>query len=519
MERRAAHLHPILAQLFAPILAVRGRTRVSKRLCYTQGLMRIAFVASEMTPFAKTGGLADVAGALPRALHRLGHELRVFMPLYSHIARERYNLTPVENIQRVPLTIGEYAYEFSLFSTTQPGADMPVYLIDCPALYARGSIYTQHLDEQRRFILLQRATLESLQRMQFAPEIMHCNDWHTALIPLMLKTRYGWDRLFQSTRSVMSIHNIGYQGQFGLQTLMETGIGDIAIHMNHDDMAHGVINWLREGVTHADAVCTVSPTYAQEICTPAGGYGLETTLLARRDAPVGILNGVDYSAWDPATDSYLPAHFTPQDLSGKRACKRALLEQGKLQVDAATPVIGLVSRLAIQKGIDLLFDSLPELLMSRDVALCALGSGDAKYVAFFNELAQRFADRVYFVEGYSEPLAHLIEAGSDLFLMPSLYEPCGLNQMYSLKYGTVPVVRRTGGLADSVQMWDGVNGTGVVFNDFDAPAVRWALHTALDLFREQRAWQRMMQNGMAQDFSWERQAQAYVAMYQASGAR
>lgn len=479
--------------------------------------MRIAFIASEIAPFAKTGGLADVAGALPRSLHRLGHEMRVFMPFYSSISAERYAIAPVAGIERVPLQIGDYAYEFSLVSTTLPDSTLTVYLIDCPALYARGSIYTSHLDEQRRFLMLQRAAFESLQRMQFAPDILHCNDWHTGMMPLMLKTSYGWDRLFQGTRSVMSIHNIGYQGQFGLTTLGETGIGDIVTRMNRDDLAHGIINWLREGVIHSHAVCTVSPTYAQEICTAAGGYGLDPTLRARVDPPVGILNGVDYDSWNPASDGYLPAHYDQRELTGKQACKQALLAQGKLQVDPDTPVIGLVTRLAIQKGIDLLFESLPELLTSREFALCVLGSGEAKYVAFFTELVARFPDRVYFVNGYSEPLAHLIEAGSDMFLMPSLYEPCGLNQLYSLKYGTVPIVRRTGGLADSVQMWDGVNGTGIVFNDFDVPAVRWAVHAALDLFRDKRAWRRMMLNGMTQDFSWEQQAQKYVEMYRGIG--
>jgi starch synthase len=481
--------------------------------------MNIVFVASEVTPFAKTGGLADVAGALPRSLHRLGHDVRVFTPFYSSIAKDRYAITPVASVQRVPLRIGTYDYEFSLFSALLPDSTLPIFLIDCPELYARGSIYTSHLDEQRRFLLLQRGTLECCQRMQFAPDILHCNDWHTGLMPLMVKTSYAWDRLFHGTRSVMSIHNIGYQGQFGLSTLAETGIANAVTYVPADDLARGDINWLREGVTHADAVCTVSPTYAQEICTPAGGFGLEPTLLARPDPPVGILNGVDYDSWNPATDTYLPAHYDPAHLDGKRRCKQALLTQGKLPVSIDTPVIGLVSRLAIQKGIDLLFDSLPELLTARDFSLCVLGSGDAKYVAFFDELATRFPDRVYFVNGYSESLAHLIEAGSDMFLMPSLYEPCGLNQLYSLKYGTVPIVRRTGGLADSVQMWDGVNGTGIVFNDFDVPAVRWALHAALDLFKDQRAWARMMQNGMAQDFSWDRQAQAYEELYRKIGLR
>jgi len=475
--------------------------------------MKIAFVASEVTPFAKTGGLADVAAALPRALHALGHELRVFMPFYSSMATKHYDIAPVEVVQQVPLLLGQFHYEFSLLRTKMPGSSLQVYLIDCPALYSRPSLYTYDLDEHRRFILLQRATLESCQRMQFAPDIIHCNDWHTALLPLMAKTSYGWDRLFQNTRSVLSIHNIGYQGQFGAHTLGDIGIGDIVAHMHSPDLATGHINWMREGIYHAYSVTTVSPTYAKEICTAGGGYGMDGTLRARSRGVVGILNGVDYDSWNPETDNSLPARYSAGSLQGKHQCKAALLKHGGLHVDVDTPVIGLVSRLAAQKGIDLLIDSLPQLLVTREFALCILGSGEAPYVNFFTALANQFPDRVYFENGYDESLAHLIEAGSDMFLMPSLYEPCGLNQMYSLKYGTVPVVRKTGGLADSVQLWDGEVGTGIVFDHYDVTAVIWAVNTALDLFKDKPAWLTMMRNGMAKNFSWQQQAAEYVALY------
>lgn len=475
--------------------------------------MKIAFVASEITPFAKTGGLADVAGALPVALHQLGHELRVFMPLYAGILEQRRELKPVDSIQQVPLTLGEHHYIFSLYEATLPGSTLPVFMIDCPALYARRSLYTGDLDEHRRFLLLQCAALESLQRMQFAPDILHCNDWHTALLPLMLKTSYGWDRLFADTRSLVSIHNIGYQGVFGVHTLGDTGIGDLHVHMDSSDLLQGRINWLKEGLRHAHMVSTVSPTYAREICTPHGGYGLDATLRELRTGIMGILNGVDYASWNPATDKLLPARYTPGKLRGKQQCKQALLQLDHLSLNPEIPVIGIVSRLAHQKGIDILMPSLPELLATRDFGLCVLGSGEIHYVSFFEELMYRFPDRVHFRHGYDEPLAHLIEAGSDMFLMPSLYEPCGLNQMYSLKYGTVPIVRNTGGLADSVQMWNGESGNGVVFNDYDAPAVTWAVNTALDLFKDKTIWPRMMQDAMSRDFSWEKQAQEYVRMY------
>jgi len=478
--------------------------------------MKIAFVASEVTPFAKTGGLADVAAALPGALHALGHDIRVFMPFYSSVANKGYEIHVVENVRNVGLLLGQYHYEFSLLSTRLPGSSLQVYLIDCPALYARSSIYTYEPDEHRRFLMLQRAALESCQRMQFAPDILHCNDWHTSLLPLMIKTSYGWDRLFQRTRSLLSIHNIGYQGQFGAHTLGDIGIGDIVAHMYSPDLAAGHINWMREGIRHAHTVSTVSPTYAKEICTPEGGYDMDGSLRERVNGVKGILNGVDYDSWNPETDSLLPAQFSATSLEGKQRCKQALIARGGLHVDIDTPVMGLVSRLAVQKGIDLLFDSLPQLLTTRDFALCALGSGEPQYVDFFRSLALQFPDRVYFEHGYDETLAHLIEAGSDMFLMPSLYEPCGLNQMYSLKYGTVPIVRKTGGLADSVQLWDGETGTGVVFDHFDVPAVLWAVNTALDLYKNKDVWRQLMQNGMAKNFSWGQQAKQYVSLYEAT---
>jgi starch synthase len=479
--------------------------------------MKIAFVASEITPFAKTGGLADVAAALPRALHELGHELRVFMPLYTGI-QNKQPLQAVPEIQNVPMLLGTHAYQFSLYTAPLPDSTLAIFFIDCPALFARTALYTNDVDEHRRFILFQRAALESLQRMQFAPDILHCNDWHTGLLPLLIRTSYDWDRLFQSTRSLLSIHNIGYQGIFAADTLPDAGIAELATSLHPEDIALGQINWLREGIYHANAVSTVSPTYALEICTPAGGYGLDPVLRGRGDAVIGILNGVDYDSWNPAKDTVLPARYNALNLSGKRRCKQALLELARLPVELDIPVVGLVSRLAVQKGIDLLMDSLPELLISRDFMLCILGSGETRYVEFFNDLMQRFPERVYFRHGYDEAQAHLIEAGSDMFLMPSLYEPCGLNQMYSLKYGTVPIVRKTGGLADSVTMWDGASGDGIVFNDYDAPAVNWALNTALDLFKDKHIWSSMMQNGMHQDFSWHQQALEYVRLYESMRA-
>jgi starch synthase len=476
--------------------------------------MRICFIASEAAPLAKTGGLADVAGVLPKHLHALGHDVRVFMPLYSSIGAAALDISPVVAAQNVDLPLGAHRYQYSLMETRLPGSATPLYLVHCPAAYDRPSLYTSDPDEHLRFLILQRAALDGCQRLGFAPDIAHCNDWHTALIPMLLKSIYAWDRLFGGTRTVLSIHNIGYQGVFGASAVYDVG-GNVWGSISPETAAGGAFNWLREGVRLADSVTTVSPTYAREICTPLGGHGLDAALRARGDSVVGILNGVDYTEWNPETDRYLTHKFSPRDLSGKAATKRSLLDWLNLPVADGTPLLGIVSRMTVQKGFDLLFHSLPDTISSRDLALVALGSGERRYEEFFEELQRSFPDRVVFHRGYHDELAHLIEAASDMFLMPSLYEPCGLNQMYSLKYGTIPLVRRTGGLADSVQMWDAQTrtGTGVVFNDFDVNAVRWAIHTALDLYKDRDAWRQMMANAMAQDFSWERQVREYERLY------
>jgi starch synthase len=423
--------------------------------------------------------------------------------------------TPIDAARNVKVALGPHRYRYTLLESVLPGSQVPLYLVHCPEAYDRPSIYTSGPDEHLRFLVLQRAALDGCQRLGFSPHIVHCNDWHTALMPMLLKSAYAWDSLFAATRTVLTIHNVGYQGWFPAGTSYELG-SDVRGLLAPETLAGSAFNWLREGIRHAHRVTTVSPTYAYEICTPAGGHGLDGVLLGRVDGVQGILNGVDYTEWNPAIDRYLKHHYTPENLSGKRATKRSLLDWLNLSVGETTPLLGVVSRMTVQKGFDLLFDSLPEILESRDLGLVALGSGDWRYEEFFVQLQHRFPDRVVFHRGYHEELAHLIEAGSDMFLMPSQYEPCGLNQMYSLKYGTVPIVRRTGGLADSVQMWDASSrqGTGVVFNDFDVPAVRWAVHTALDLFKDQDAWLRLMHNGMAQDFSWNRQSHEYVQLYE-----
>lgn len=480
--------------------------------------LRVCFLASEVAPLAKTGGLADVAGALAKYLHAAGHDVRVFMPLYRQVERRNLELWPVEFLRGIPLQLGAHALSFDVLTARLPGSQAMIYLIDAPALFDRDAIYSVAADEHLRFILLTHAALLCCQRMGFAPDILHCNDWHTGFAPLLLRTVYAWDQIFRGTRSLMSIHNIAYQGVFAATLRDDIGLGDAAHLLDGSELAAGRVNPLREGVKHAHHLSTVSPTYAKEIQTSAYGYGLDTLLTQRAVALTGILNGVDYEEWDPRNDRFLTRRYDPDHLKVKDELKQDFLQRIGLATVARSrvPLLGIVSRLASQKGFDLVMTALPALLQRHDFCCAVLGSGEARYEAFFRELAHLHPTRVSFRSGYSEEHAHWIEAASDMFLMPSQYEPCGLNQMYSLRYGTVPVVRRTGGLADSVQHFDPgtQQGTGVVFNDYDVGGLTWAIETALGWYARKDLWRRLMRNAMAQDFSWQSQVGEYVALYE-----
>jgi starch synthase len=481
----------------------------------------VALLSSEAAPLAKTGGLADVVAALAKYLHDAGHDVRVFMPAYSTLDRVAIGAQPLAGLADVPLEFAGHHYRYTVLQARLPGSGAPLLLIDCPVLYGRGSLYTEDVDEHLRFIAFTRASIETCQRLQWAPRILHCNDWHAGFGPLYLKSVYAWDRLFAGTRSVLTIHNIGYQGRFKAANAPDVGLGD-AMHLLHqDELRAGVVNTLRHGIMYADAITTVSPTYAREILTSEFGMGLEDSLRARGADLVGILNGVDYDEWDPRHDRWLPLHFDAGSLEHKTRLKHDFLRRLGLHFTSRSPLAGIISRFATQKGLDLLFDVLPPLLARRNFCLVALGSGESRYEQFFANLQRRFPTRVFFHRGYSEELAHWIEACADIFLMPSLYEPCGLNQMYSLRYGTIPVVRRTGGLADSVEPVDAEQGTGtgIVFDDFNTEAMNGALNQALDLYAKPRLWRRFVQNAMAEDFSWNRRGAEYVALYERLAAR
>ena len=477
--------------------------------------------SSEFAPFAKTGGLGDVVAALSKSLHEQGHDVRVLIPYYARIRDAGLDPQAIDALADLHMQLGGRTVRYSIVKATLPGSDMPLFLLHCPEFYGRDGIYSQDDDEYLRFVLLSRAAIEMCQRTAFAPHIMHCNDWQTALIPLYLRSTYAWDRLFSDTRSVLTIHNIGYQGMFPAWVLGELHLTGAEHHLYQDDLKEGVINFLKTGVMYADLVTTVSPTYAREILGAEYGMGLDHLLRQRGRGFVGILNGVDYGEWDPSHDSLIPANYSADSLGGKTICKRKLLEELGLAADAGRPLIGIVSRLVGQKGFDLVRTVVPRLLLHRPFSLAVLGSGESRHESAFAAMEHHFRGQVAFYRGYNEKLAHWIEAGADMFLMPSRYEPCGLNQMYSLRYGTVPIVRETGGLADSVEQVDpdSGTGTGILFRDYDERGLEWALVTALGLYRNKDLWRTIMLNGMARDFSWQRQTARYVEMYRQLGNR
>jgi starch synthase len=477
--------------------------------------MRVLFVSSEVAPFAKTGGLGDVGAALPRALRAAGHDVRIVLPCYRRILEGNYKLKLL--FPPITLTLGNARLSFDTLEATLPGSDVPVYLVRCPRLYDRPSIYSGDGDEHLRFALLNWAALRIAQQLGFAPDIVHANDWQTGLLPLMLKTVFAWDRLFEHTRSVLTIHNIGHQGTFPASAVHDVGLGMAASSFHQEHLAEGRMSFMLTGLLYANAVTTVSPTYAREIQTPEHGVGLDGFLRARRDVLFGILNGIDDDEWNPSKDRHLPARYAVDDMQGKAANKEALLTELRLPKRPGVPLLGMVTRLAWQKGLDLCFEALPALFKQRDVQLVVLGSGEQKYEQFFGELARRLPNRVAFINRFSEPMAHVIEAGSDLFLMPSRYEPCGLNQMYSLAYGTPPIVHRTGGLADTVRQWNPGTGegNGFVFEHFDARGLKWALGAAVDTYRSGRGWSKLVANGMSANFGWRHRVKEYEDLYRA----
>lgn len=479
--------------------------------------MKVLFLSPEAVPFAKTGGLGDVAGALPEALCHLGAEVRLVLPLYSKVRAGGFPLR--KSIEGLKVPLGKETVSVAVFEATTEGG-VQVCLIEREDLYERpnlyGNAYGDYYDNLERFAVYAHGALLSAEALDFKPDVIHCNDWQSGLVPALLKGPYRDKAFFAGTPSVFTIHNLGYQGLFPVEKLPLTGLAK-------DDFFHlggleywGKVSLLKAGVVYSEAITTVSATYAQEIQTQEYGMGMEGILHHRREFLHGILNGVDYRVWDPAVDAHLAAHYSPAKPAGKAKCKEVLMSEMNLDLSKkARPLVGMISRLDTQKGLDLVVESLDDML-DLDVGLVILGAGDERIQESLRDAVRRYPGRVGLKLGFDEALAHRIMAGVDIFLIPSRYEPCGLTQMYALKYGTAPVVRATGGLADTIVAFDPETGegNGFIFTPYQAEAFFEVLRQAVELFPRQKLWKKLMGNGMKADFSWDRSAAKYLEVYE-----
>jgi starch synthase len=475
--------------------------------------MKILFVASEGVPYSKTGGLADVLDGLPRALHQLGHEVMVLLPRY------RGNKTKSTLVSSVTISLDHELRFPAIREGTAVGGVRHLF-VDDPEFFDRPQFYGDtngdYPDNAERFAEFSRAAIECIKRV-WLPDVIHCHDWQTALMPVLLRTQYGKDPAVRSVPVVLTIHNLAYQGIFPPTVLRRIGLPDSLLTIDGLEF-YGNVNFLKGGLVFADYLTTVSRRYAKEIQTAEYGAGLEGVIRNRADRLVGILNGVDYGVWSPESDALIAQNYSIHNLAGKAACKRDLLESLRLPAENLNrPLIGIVSRFVDQKGFDLLADITGE-VMKEDLAIAALGSGAYEYEALFQGLAQKYPARVGVKIGYDNQLAHKIEAGADMFLMPSRFEPCGLNQIYSLRYGTVPIVRATGGLDDTVQRFvlRTQQGTGFKFDSYEGKALLECIRAALRIFRDEQAWRALQTNGMNKDYSWKTSASAYVTLYEAA---
>lgn len=484
--------------------------------------MKICFAASECFPFVKTGGLGDVVGSLPKEISRMKtggkkkvkNDVKIILPLYKGIKTLQYNIVCMEEFGDIPVAIGDKEIKFRIFTSKLPDTEIDVYFADCPEYFHRDMPYTNDPDEDERFILFQKAVIEILQRLKWAPDVIHCNDWQTGLIPVFLNTIYKWDKLFENTSVLFSVHNIGYQGRFSEKSVFSAGLSYNDFYNGGPLELNGSFCFMKAGILYSEIISTVSKTYAMEIRTPEYGAGMESVLQIRKDDIYGVLNGIDTNIWNPKIDKFIPANYNAKDTSNKIICKKELLREAELVYDENVPVIGIISRFAGQKGFELLFPVINE-LMQLPLQLIVLGSGDEKSEKFFEQLALSFPHKVNTYIGYNNKLAHYITAGSDMFLMPSIYEPCGLNQMYSLNYGTVPIVRNTGGLADTVIDFhkDELNGNGFSFDEQSPAALYTAILRAVEVFGDKNTWKKIMQRGMKIDFSWKHSAKDYMELY------
>lgn len=484
--------------------------------------LNILFVSSEVDPFAKTGGLADVSGALPQAIKDLGHEVRIIMPKYRSVDERKFHLHEVLRLKEIDIPIGQEVERASVKSCilANTAAKIQVYFLANESLYDRSGLYVSpenhkdYPDNDERFIFFCRGVLETLKRLGWKPDIIHCNDWQSALIPAYLKTVYRGDSFFPKVKTIFTIHNMAYQGSFPKSSFLKTHLPE-ELFIPDGVEFYGNLNFLKAGLVYADIITTVSEKYAQEIqSSDEYGCGMSGMLRKRSSDVYGILNGIDYSVWNPETDNLIPQKYDARNLDGKATNKMELLRRFKLEYREGTPVIGCISRLAEQKGFDLI-GQIADDLLKLDIQFVLLGTGEKKYHDLFEAIQKRYPRKAGVYLGFSNELAHLIEAGSDMFLMPSRYEPCGLNQMYSLRYGTIPIVRATGGLDDTIEDYDleSGNGTGFKFSRYDATELMRAIERAVAVYANKPAWRKMMKQGMQKDFSWESSARKYIALY------
>src|SRR6185369_11925587 len=474
--------------------------------------MHVAFAASECVPFSKTGGLADVAGALPKALAELGHQVSVFVPKY----RQTKLNDPKTRIRSITIP---YDDQYRFFSVLDGGKlnGVQFYFIDYPPFFDREALYGTSLgdyhDNAERFMLFSRAVIEA-SKILGTPDVFHCHDWQSALIPVLLRSLYEDDPALSDIPTVFTIHNIGYQGLFPPDTLPLLMLPWDLFTLSKLEF-YGKVNFLKGALVYADYITTVSRKYALEIQTSEYGFGLEGVLRGRAGVVSGILNGVDYNEWNPDKDQFSVAKYSPADLTGKSLCKRDLMKEFGIDPESKLPVIGIVSRFAAQKGFDLI-SQIADRLAREEAIVVVLGSGDKEYEDQFRRINKQFPQKLALKVAYDNALAHKIEAGADMFLMPSRYEPCGLNQIYSLKYGTVPIVRATGGLDDTIENFD-VNtgkGTGFKFHEYSGEALLETVRRAVEVYQDQKAWTQLMKNGMLKDFSWTASAREYVKVYE-----
>jgi starch synthase len=475
--------------------------------------MKLLFVSSEGLPYSKTGGLADVVEALPKALVEAGHEVVVLLPRY------RGNKVSTTVIPSVTIPMGD-SLRFPSIVEGQTISGVRYFFVDDPEFFDREQLYGDksgdYPDNAPRFAEFSRAAIEFAKRV-WLPDVIHCHDWQSALVPVLLRMQHADDPVMRSLPVVFTIHNLAYQGLFPYTVLRTIGLPDTFFTMDRLEF-YGKVNFLKGGLVYSDYLTTVSRRYAKEIQTPEYGSGLEGVIRNRGERLVGIVNGVDYSIWSPEADTFIAQNYSAHNLDGKKACKKSLLEAFQLPANAmGRPLVGIISRFVDQKGFDLIAE-IGEELMKEDLTLVALGTGLPKYEKLFKELAEQHAGRFGLKIGYDNALAHQIEGGSDMFLMPSRYEPCGLNQIYSLRYGTVPIVRATGGLDDTIQNFDPKTqqGTGFKFEEYSGPALLASVRVAVKTYRDPSQWRKLQTNGMAKDFSWKASAAAYVTVYEAA---